>query len=402
MKKSLIFLSVLAGVLVLSCSTKEGDPKPAQETPKQEEPKEGEKPISKTEATATINNSSADLEKTRTSIEASKGYQAKNDLQTLPLGDYAPDADFVNVLSFGRKSTSFNKALLAKAIESLHFSKNKPARKAQIDPDFEDAKGVYVYNKSTESFDKTSEVSNYVVFKFPFPLTNATNNAEYTVKSFTYKLINGEEEVTSLEVELKIDSKIEYTVKITADYDTDGEVTSANFKETYGDYYEELILSVTSTKIELSANVGTGTTVIYGFSILSEGIDEDFEKLVLKYTLEDLKVDLTIDASDIETLDQEELKEISSDTTKMYAFFDKIFYGTVSVSDEKLADIRLRSEGLVLIYPDGSRDSYEVLAEIFEEVEVPDFFGDMGEMFSEAFSGEEESARKSLLKRLKI
>ena len=90
----------------------------------------------------------------------------------------------------------------------------------------EDIWGEFTWNSSTNEFDKTSELTNKAIFKFPATETATTNNAELTI-TFVDSNVKAPDTdpvqymPSSISVVLKVDNKVAMTADFTATYKAD-------------------------------------------------------------------------------------------------------------------------------------------------------------------------------------
>jgi len=166
--KKIFFYSavVLGAVLFASCS------------------KDSTPDLTTTEAQTEVSTALATYDADIATMDNAQGIAVYNQINSLNLPFSLPTEDGFSSTNY---VMSFSSRLLAVKIKD--FSSMRKAFRFSDNFDFQSNIGVWEYNAQTQEFDQTSTTpSDKVIIKFPYPTTNTTNNAVFTISKYTISM----------------------------------------------------------------------------------------------------------------------------------------------------------------------------------------------------------------------
>ena len=187
--KTKLFLSMLAFAGILFITSCEDD-SPA--------------PLSKQEATTTLNTVSTDYVTIRTEYENSQGATAQSSLDSKIPFD-APS-----------KAPSHAETIKNEIVKRAKASGIKSGDGPYIYFNFSQYVGTWTYNSSTYSWTHTSSPADKIVLIFPFTFNGTSKTATATYYDYTYSTFNQETYATGLKFKIEVDGAIIYSWAYTA------------------------------------------------------------------------------------------------------------------------------------------------------------------------------------------
>jgi len=155
---------VAVGALFSSCS-KDEDPAP----------------LTKEQATVEIADLKATYDSESTAMENSEGMKVSETLNSLDLPFVLPIEE-----ESGRRGMNSFYNIMEQAKQGNITSIKRDVAQRSIEFVFDEFVGTWDWNSDTQQFVKSSSSpTNQIVLKFPYPISNTTNNATYTISKFT-------------------------------------------------------------------------------------------------------------------------------------------------------------------------------------------------------------------------
>lgn len=158
-------------------------------------------PLNKEEAQQEIQTSEAQVSTINSEITNSEGYKVQAELINIGLPF---DYNYYKMPEISKNSSEFVENLKAKLNV---ISKQKSGDfdfnfDYLVDLSFEENVGTWTW--TADGWQHTSTPTNEIIVMFPYPATNATNNAKLTYYDYTTKLVYGEKYPTGLKCKIEI------------------------------------------------------------------------------------------------------------------------------------------------------------------------------------------------------
>ncbi|HUW06492.1 MAG TPA: hypothetical protein VMW01_09535 [Williamwhitmania sp.] len=169
--KNLLTISMIAGVFVFGSCSKDNTPAD----------------LSTAEAQTEISSVKTTYDAESTALDNTQGMMAYNQMGQLNLPFSLPMEGNFSTSSYVK---SFSNRL--SAVRGNNFSSMQKALNFSSDFYFQEYLGTWEWNSQTQQFDHTSTPTDKVVVKFPYPASNSTNNAVYTISKYTIAYDMGE------------------------------------------------------------------------------------------------------------------------------------------------------------------------------------------------------------------
>ncbi|NVO10709.1 MAG: hypothetical protein HXX16_12150 [Bacteroidales bacterium] len=240
--KNLLSLLLIAVVLIFA-SCKKDDPSPLT------------KDQAVTALTTIDNGYATDV----TDLAATQGHQVADvlDGMNLPFGSL-PQKSSANAQTFLKEQ----KDILVESALSKRIVGGTP--------DFEFVPGTYTYEKSTNSFTKTlSTPTDKMVLLFPFPISNANNNATLTIYDYQSTTLLNSSVPTQLKGKIEIGGQTIWTIVATAAYSN---LVNYNYNivTTFGKFVStrQFSINISNTQITSTAldELKKDGAIVYQFS----------------------------------------------------------------------------------------------------------------------------------------
>jgi hypothetical protein len=248
--------------------------------------------------------------------------------------------------------------------------------------DFQGNQGVYVWNSSTESFDKTNELVESIIVKYPLK-GSATNNVILILSQYEdVELTSVDDSGTSgyvyylptkIVAEVKVNNVKQVDLNFEATYKSQGTPDHANVNLFINPFTYSLAVNNTGTKaIKVIASIKKASTLI--FDALYNFHFEDTEKSILNETegyiaFRDNKIQGTVDVKSLRSL---------NDNQDINPYVNLVLHK----GGQKVGDIYFKNETVTefgysyttnvpfLKYSDDSKEKLEtVFASTFDEIE---------------------------------
>ncbi|CAN5411480.1 hypothetical protein BH23BAC1_BH23BAC1_33950 [soil metagenome] len=247
---------------------------------------------------------------------------------------------------------------------------------------FQENLGVYVWNSSTESFDKTNEIVESIIIKYPLKNSDTNNVILILSKYEEIELTSTDDSGTSgylyylptkIVAEIKVNNVKQVGLNFEATYKSQGTPDNANVSLFINPFTYNLAVNNTGTKsIKVIASIKKSTTLI--FDALYNFHFEDTEKSILDETegyvaFREFKLQGTVDVKGMRGLNE---------SADINPFVSMVLHKAGS----KVGDIVFVYESVnemgisysthvpYLKYSDGSKEKLEtVFASTFEEIE---------------------------------
>lgn len=343
-------LSIAVSVLLFSACDKK-DPAPA---------------IPVSEAKSLVSGTVSEVETNHSEFVNAEGMKANAVLSDFDfLGDYAPgDPTTTNLRKSAAKSLKSTR--MRNAITKYIPKSISRTMLDAIDGNFSNAIGIYEYNATTDSFDKTSSEGTSVVVKFPYPKTNSTNNAAYTVSKYSVKEINGNTEPTEIQANLKVNDATVLTISLIGKYDSNGDPENLALDYTFENKSIKATIISNSNTITVGVYYSKNSTILLGLetAILFTNSDKSESSLITsKYILGKVTFNAKFNVyglfNDPET-------STANTEAKVNALYDKYFIMTLNRSSDNVqfAEVKLRfnqsseNANYVIFYTDGSQGDF--------------------------------------------
>lgn len=221
------------------------------------------------------------------SVEALKN--ASGIETTIAFSNFVDASELPNSLEVGGRRSSlpiFNlvnnlKAFATKGqpVDRTLEGMRKAGEVESIQTEFNQAAGIYTYNREEQTFDFSEGSSDKIVFKFPSKDEGTTNNAEYTIYNYKgVKVTNSavEEDYTgeyptSLNIDLKIDGQKKLGYALTAAYNSKGEPTAFSLAVTVDAYVLAYEVSNDGSKASVRYSLKQNDKNLYVLGADAEG-----------------------------------------------------------------------------------------------------------------------------------
>lgn len=265
MKKFYLISLALAATFFTSC--------------KDDESKGGEKPKTPEDNKIAIQNSAIDMVGQFSELEATPAVQASISLGFI-IDNFDGADEGARIATQDRISgiSYLNKSIIGFADTKLSMSgfANQPTKlsaeeEESIQSLFDDNKGVYEWNASTEDWDLTTAGGSVIQLKFPADKDGTTNNAVLTLKSYTGTTIANpiDEDYSgdlpeSLSMDLTIDGSVEMEYSFDIDYNSNGEPEKVETSLLLNPFKLSYSATNTTSKIGTSASLTNGKVTVIG------------------------------------------------------------------------------------------------------------------------------------------
>jgi len=186
---------------------------------------------------------------------------------------------------------------------------------------FDEAKGVYTWDPTTENFDKSGESSS-IVYKFPSTEGGQSNDAEITIEKPTTGTITvdgaSQEIPTNVSVNLSKDSKEVVSISLKSTI-ADNFISSATFAVSMGKYELSTSIGYTASKMSESIAFTASEQTIIKFEYSIEGNLTGYKDMILSssemdespMTIEDIhKLNYTMQFYEMQLLATLDYKEM--------------------------------------------------------------------------------------------
>ncbi len=252
-----------------------------------------------------------------------------------------------------------------------------------LSDDYNEKKGIYLWNSQTEEFDKTGD-SDDIIYNVEY---NGGKKAVFSFTDFTTELVGGEEELPTLvKANLTIDNITVFSQEYTAAFQNDQLIPSQiNNTTTIGGF--SFVTSYTNSNnssINQSFEFKLGADVIMGYNYTANGNfnndDGDVEDILndISLTLQFLEAKLTITAND---------NSFNSDASlsidEQVALLNKNIMSELSVNNKSVAKSQFyKDEDTYTTY------QYNATTQQWEEVEVTEDIVNVKFLFEDGTSSD--------------
>ena len=143
--------------------------------------------------------------------------------------------------------------------------------------EFENAKGIYTYDKETDSW-TYEDTGDKIVFRFPSTKEGTTANAEYSMFGYTGANINSElggdyegDYPTGLKAELKVNNAVKMSFSFSAKYNGNGDPSQVAVSFTIDAYKFAYNLTNTTSKVAVDYTLTQGSTTLLALGASATG-----------------------------------------------------------------------------------------------------------------------------------
>ncbi len=246
--------------------------------------------LSTTEAQTEISSVKTTYDVESAALENTQGMMAYNQMSQLNLPFSLPTQG-----DLSSSVRSFSSRL--SAVRGTNFSSMQKAFSFRSDYYFQDYLGTWEWNSQTQQFDHTSTPTDKVVVKFPYPASNSTNNAVYTISKYTIAYDMGEYS-GDYQANLTLDSTEIWSVNYSASISSTS--TSAVFSQNVTlkfspyEYTESAALTASGSETSATISGNASKTLKKNSDVLLSGSYDVSLKFTDSNASMSIKGDLTV------------------------------------------------------------------------------------------------------------